>query len=375
MKLFVNLIIIVIAIIFLHSAHAASPWAVQVFTLDTPTETDLQQEFNALAARGVETVIFRSFKLPGDPSYPLLTENAASGLYFKTRAEPLVSDLLPIVIRCAHRADMQCFAWVTTRKAAWILKAHPTLESRRIDVKTGLTQPSHHLDIFRPDVSDRLQQILLDLAATGVDGILVQDDLVSRQGDDLYTNLWNDFSGETFNEAGRLSLFQTTENRTVYTPRYLRWAHFKSRAIAGFLTETLHRVKSEYPDIKIAVNLYYEAVTMPQHGRNWLAQDLDELMKAPVDYWAVMAYQRQMIKELEKKAVGVGQLLARASDILTSGYLIPEEYVLWKLQVQDWETREQVSQHELGIVLNLLSPERFVVVPYRGLRSLNNLGN
>ncbi len=349
--------------------------AVQIFSLESKSQKELKTEFKKLADQGVDTIIIRMFKNPGDTPFLLLPEKTETGLYFKTSREPLVSNLLPHILSAAHHAGLRCFAWITTRKCPWLLREHPEWDSPKTEIATGQKLPSGQLDIFREDVRQRLSSIILQLANSGVDGILIQDDWVSRQSDDFFTSAWRSFSGKAFSTADLRKLFKRTSTHTAYLPRYYEWSRYKARKLAHILNGILREAKSKHPNVQIAVNIYYETVVSPENARNWLSQDLEELLPLPVDFWAVMAYQHQISKELHLSFNQIGQSLAAASEKLASGYLIPPEKVLWKIQVQDWTTKQMVSSKELASTLKYLTHQRCAVVPYRGLPWLSVFQN
>jgi len=371
---FVNLCILFFFALSLE-ANAGSPDVVQVFTLPCTSTQELDEEFRYLSSKGVKTIIFRTFKNPGDTPYYLKQETTSTGVYFTTRNEPLVSDLLPDVIASAHRHGLECYAWITTRKCQWIIQENPELESKRINVRTGEEQSSNQLDIFNPVVRQKILSLLVDLSETGIDGILIQDDLVSRQGDDFFTRGWKDFSGEAFRASHLNDLFIARPESVGYTDMYYRWSRYKSEALASFLKTCIESVKLRNSKLKIAVNVYFETVYTPRNARNWLAQDLEELLKLDIDHFAIMAYQRQIKKELNISSTKVNQLLAKASQHVQSGYMIPNERLWWKLQVQDWRTKAFIPESELCETLDSVSNSICVAVPYRGRISVKSMLN
>jgi len=341
-----------------------------VFTLSSPDIAGLNGEFSQIRDAGFNTIIIRIFKNPYDSRYRFVTEDGETGVYFNSDSEPMVADVLTQVLKVAHRHNLKVFAWITTRKSHWILREHPEWDSPTADIGNGMFVPGGHLDIFRADVEERLTRILMELGAAGVDGVLLQDDFVSRQFEDLQTNAWRNFRGRSFRWSDLSELFTLDGKNVRYNPLFHQWVRYKSKSLAAILTRMVGRFKTRYPDTKIFANMYYEGVTAPQFGRQWLSQDMEDLMRVPVDGWAIMSYQQQMAKELNRPVANVADMLNAAADRLSSGFLIPDSMLLWKFQAHDWQSGEPISEEEWEELLTRFNPDQMVLVPYRGVHSL-----
>lgn len=344
--------------------------AVQVFTFSSPDLAGLRGELKQIKAAGFNTIILRVFKNPNDRPYPFLPETEVSGVYYSSATEPVVSDVLTPVLQEAHRQGFRVFAWITTRKSQWILNARPDWDSPRMDIESGEWITGGHLDIFRTDVEHRLTEMLVELSRTGVDGILIQDDFVSRQFDDLNTTAWRQFHGRSFDSAALTDLFSHRRTSVSYRPLFHEWARYKSRTMAVILGRLVQRVKRASPQVRIAANLYYEGVTSPHHGRQWVSQDLEDLMTVPVDIWAIMAYQQQMSNELGIPLSAIIGKLQSGAQRLRNGYLIPESRILWKFQSQDWKTGDMIPERDWKMLMNAFASSQIAVVPYRGIQSI-----
>ncbi|MBN1550173.1 family 10 glycosylhydrolase [bacterium] len=344
---------------------------VQIFSLESESEMELEAEFSRLESLGINTVIIRVFKNKYDTPYKIINENDDEGIYFKSQNEPLVSNLLPLIISIAHKHNISVYAWITTRKCSWILSEHPEWDSLRFDVVARDFKPSDQLDIFNPAVRKRLQTMLMDLADTGIEGILLQDDLVSRQFDDFRTSLWLSFDGQQFNEDSFYTLFSKMNQHSKYLPRYYEWNFYKSKAICSFIGEFLGPIKKKHPEIKLAANVYYETVTQPGYARLWLSQDLEWMISTPLDTFAIMAYQRQMTYELDTSLENVLKTLSNAAELLNSSYLMSNNSIFWKIQIEDWSSGNHVNYKELMSSTLAAGNFSITIVPYRGISSLN----
>ena len=340
---------------------------VQIFTTTAQNQHELNREFRRLKNAGISIVLFRCFKNPGDTPFAFKSEKVESGVYFESAINPTVSNILPIVVQTAHKNNMKCYAWITTRSSQWILGQHPQWQSHSFNFQTNTFENSSILDISNPNVLDHLSNTLKAVAKTNVDGILIQDDWISRQNDDLLGNFWTNFHKTTFQKQYLKLLFKKDGHSIKYLPLYYQWSRYKSQKLASTLQHLLSQVKSQYPDLKIAVNLYYETITKPSTGRAWLSQDLEDLLQfcPSIDYFAIMAYQQQMSRELKKCPDDIYRSLEKAYHILTADYLIPPEKLFWKIQVQDWRKGTIIPKPIILKFQKISQDSISIAVPYR----------
>ena len=102
--------------------------------------------------------------------------------------------------------------------------------------------------------------------------------------------------------------------------------------------------------LQFAINLYYETVLNQNNGVAWFSQTLSRAMEKDFDYYAVMAYHRQAIKEMQMdmgKAIG---LMAEVTQRAVESVRDPSK-VLMKFQIYDWVSYEVVPQKEVERML------------------------
>jgi uncharacterized lipoprotein YddW (UPF0748 family) len=376
MNRLVNLLIPFLLIwIIIPCAESDSIRGVQVFSLESRDIPSLKSEIEHLKLSGFNTLIIRVFKNPGDSRYHFLPEAHSAGVHFASSTEPVVSDVLAPVLEAAHDLNMKVFAWITTRKSRWILSGNPDWDSPVIEPETMRVSPGGHLDVFRTDVEKRLLGMLSDLAGTGVDGILLQDDLVSRQFEDFFTDPWRKFKGRPFQSNDLFSLFNLGRKPFRYRAAYHDWARHKSRSLATVLRRMVRHLKKINPSLEIAVNLYYETAVAPHHGRLWLSQDLEDLATIPADYWAIMAYQHQMAQELNLSLEQVALKLKQADQNLRNSLLIPESKIIWKFQTQDWRTGTLTTREDWQRIVRVFLPGQYILAPYRNSASIRSFSS
>lgn len=325
--------------------------AVQVLIIDTPdlesTRTRLQQYRKA----GVDTIIVRSFHLAGDrphlPAAPVALE--AEGVYFPTSRAPVIKDILtPFTVIC-RQEGFRIYAWMVTRKAGFDNGTVP--RDVRYDPADGTLETSSDLDILNPAVEDYLKGLFMDLAATGIDGILLQDDLASRMAEGFTVSNLDRFRTET----GEVSLpyrhlrkVREDDGRTYLKAdeAFDPWVRWKTRRIISLAKNLEYAARAVNPDIVVAMNLTYESITDPANGRLWLGHDLKSTLEDGPTYAALMLYHQQIRGELGMGLPEVLDLLERSLDDLQRA-LENRSRVILKFQTRDWTTGQPIPPDEL----------------------------
>jgi hypothetical protein len=138
-----------------------------------------------------------------------------------------------------------------------------------------------------------------------------------------------------------------------YTPIFWKLVEWRNQHITLFLDNLVRETKKPSPNIKIALNLYYETIINPKNGLAWFSQDISSLKSINIDYFAVMAYHRQMMKE---KRLNLADALNIISDITRIGLdaIGNKDKLLMKVQSIDWDTKEAVPSNELKMVFEAI---------------------
>jgi biofilm PGA synthesis lipoprotein PgaB len=299
----------------------------------------------------VDTIIVRAFHNSSDrPLFPGLPVSAP-GVYFATGGAPVAADVMATVVQAARARGLRVFGWMNTRKCDWLIDSHPEWLESQYDPDLRRSVPSRSLSLFIPEVRQALRRVFRDLAATGVDGILFQDDLVMR---------WNEgFSGpaaQAFLDAtGKVvhpdDLFVLPAPRgkvPASRPLFREWCAWKSRVLLQCLGELAAEARRARPGLLIAANVYYESLLKPEQGLAWYAQDAAALAGA-ADYLALMSYHRQITAELSLDGGRLRDLLAEAVNRARS-LAIDEARIIFKIQTTDWDTGQPIPEAEWGEV-------------------------
>lgn len=348
-------------------------YAAQILYLRSRTFAEMGEVFDRLKQAGFNAIIFRVFQNVGDRIFPLAKSETQPGVYFQTSHAPVVADLLTPVLQAAHDRGLMVFAWMTTRYADYGMPHAESYRCIRYNFGTREYEKAKGLTIFADDVAAYLENLYSDLARYPVDGILFQDDLVLRHNEGFSVdalekferrygiplNPFDLYEGVYEGDPGRYYVRQ-------YTDRYRLFARFKNDTILDLVRRLQNAARRNNPNVYFAINLMYEAITMPDNALLWLAQDAEAAAKAGIDYFSVMAYHRQMSRELEIGTADaidlVGNLAAEAAAIVGD-----PNRVLVKIQTRDWQDSSLIGAGEVGSVIERvgeMSATGVGIVPY-----------
>ena len=328
--------------------------AAQVLLFKSSTYEELEKEMAAMKDSGVNIVIVRVFHNKGDRYHGFASlSKHQSGVYFKSSIAPVIDDVLTRIIDIGHRQGLLVYAWMTTRRMDWKWSDTPKWRDSAYDLKTkDFTYSKGGLDLFNQDFQDYLISVYREIAVSGVDGILIQDDLVYRHtegfGDAARLSYSSSFGFALRPENLYRDIYEKDGKHYVrnYTPLFWKWVEWRKQHITLLLDNLIREAKKTSPNIKIALNLYYETVINPKNGLAWFSQDISSLKNIDIDYFAVMAYHRQMMKE---KNLSLDAAFEMISDITRKGLAAigNGDKLLMKVQTIDWDTRDAVPDAEL----------------------------
>ncbi|MDT8316398.1 MAG: poly-beta-1,6-N-acetyl-D-glucosamine N-deacetylase PgaB [bacterium] len=348
--------------------------AVQVLLFNCPTLREVEGKIKELKRAGVNTLIFRVFQNRGDRFYPFARPLNEVGVYFNSAHAPVVGDILGDLARISRANDMKIFAWMTTRYADYGMENKKGWQAVKYDLGSERFTPAKGLNLFRRDVKNHLGSLYRDLAAYDIDGILFQDDLVLKHTEGFSHDARNAFAAEFGQMPNHKDfykgVFTAEDGRQMvssYGEGFWKWSRWKNRALLNVASEIMKEVKRIKPDMKFAINLMYEAAIYPENALAWLSQDLDEAVRTGFDLYAIMAYHRQMARELNVKGVALDSLMSKLVEKTLEKVKDPAK-VLIKLQISDWETQEIVSHEEINSMLRLINKKgspSLAFVPYR----------
>ncbi len=324
--------------------------AIQVPLLEGKSIEDLRPDLRSWKDAGFDTVVLRAFHLPGDrPHGPAAgtVAGADQGVYFPTGLAPMVADLFTPFVNLCKEEGIRPFAWMVTRSAGFGRKDLPL--DAVFDPVTRRLRRSDFLDIFDERACIYLEGLFSDLAAAGVEGILLQDDLALRMTEGFTASALARYRDETGDPAPpylHLSAGGGKERLLIRAgPGFDLWTRWKTVNLASFGRRLEKAVQKINPGAVVIMNLMYETLTDPKNGKLWLSQDLEDSLRSGPSKAAVMLYHRQMQKEL---GLPLPEVLRSVRDALERvGPRVDQPAVVLKFQTKDWITSKEVPREEL----------------------------
>lgn len=324
---------------------------VQIFNFDKKYRGNLDEYFLSLKRANINTVFVRVFQNDADRIHFGAHSFCKSGVYYQTDVACTVFDLLNDIIPYAKKYDIDIFAWMATRSLSFLKERY----GFEIENRGGNIQDGYGVNIFQSDVRKDLIKLFVDLSKYDIDGILIQDDFILRMNEGLSELSKNRY----FVDYGR---FPTESDQ--------HWHKWKMESLSSFLEEIRYEVKKVNPKIKFAVNIYYETPLFEEHGLKWYAQSIDRYKELGFSYFAVMAYHRQIMDELNIDFLSSLRYLNNMSRRLNKK--LKCENVLMKIQIRDFNSKDTLDNDEIDLVCNLIKNYKFgiVYVPFEGLSDL-----
>ena len=321
---------------------------VQVSYLEGKNLEDVEKRVKELKRDGVNTMILRVFQNKGDRMHQFITAHHEEGVYFKTEFAPIVDDILGKVAEIVHRNGLEIFAWITTRDACYGLDRHPEYRCKSYNFGTKKMEMARGFNLFHPEVLKRLEGMFLDLGRYPIDGILFQDDLILKHNEDFSTEANKAFLKE-FGYFPHPDLFYINPYKSesgkylvkAYTDSFWTWANWKNHWLMNVAKRLMGAARESNPNLKFAINLYFDAVINEFNGVTWFSQALSRALENNFDYYAIMAYHRQAMKNRKidlKEAMGLmAEVTQKAVEAVGDPYK-----VLMKVWILDWKSDEAV---------------------------------
>jgi len=357
--------------------------AVQVLLFNCRSYEEVEERIMELSDADVNTLIVRAFQNRGDKLYGFARPRCQVGVYFDTEHAPVVDPILARIVSIGHRHGLRVFAWMETRKMPLRLADPEDSMALRYDFERRTLKPISMWSIFDGRVEERLVDLYRDVVKTGVDGILIQDDLIMYQYEDFSLNAIAMFEQETGKVLNPSTLYRTLFRDSngrwyvrEYSDTFWIWSRWKNQKLLELARKLIRAAKGVNPRLQFALNFMYESVTDPKNAMAWLSQSIEESKRFPIDFYAIMAYHRQIKKELclsdEAAYEKIGSMMAKLLKLIDD----PNK-ILMKIQIRDWDTHKQIPSFEVDEVLRWINNQGRVsiaFVPYSANLPLDVIG-
>ena len=241
---------------------------------------------------------------------------------------------------------------MTTRHAIY------ASESDKFDHKYSLSdkkyEPIPKLDLFNEEAVWELQQLYTDLAKYPIDGVLIQDDFVIRHMEGYGTEAKVQYLKKYNKLLDAKKMFSEVElkpdgrvKRIEYTEKFWQFQEWKNKRLKLVADDLITTVKENNPKAVVALNVSYEMFYKPKNALAWYAHNTSLATK--FDYAAVMAYQDQIMKELNIGLNEAGALIEANTQNAINIMGSPNR-VIMKIQTLNWDTRKNLPMREVRYV-------------------------
>jgi tetratricopeptide (TPR) repeat protein len=329
----------------------------QIFDLDFTSLEEVEKEVKALKEAGVDTLILRVFQNKGGRVFRFVTPRHEEGVYFNTQHALIVDDILGKMTEIAHRNGLDLFAWITTRYANYGLYGASEYRCKSYNFETKKIELARGFNLFHPYVLRRLEGLFRDLGRYPIDGILFQDDLILKHNEDFSAEANQAFLKELgFSPHPTLFYidpFKSTNAKyyvKAYTNQFWSWANWKNRWLMRVAERLMEAARESNPNLKFGINLYCETVVNSSNAVAWFSQTFSEALEKNFDYYALMTYHRQTMKEQNMEESKAMELMAEVAERAVRLVGDPSK-VLMKIQLLDWKNDEVVPQKEVEEIL------------------------
>jgi biofilm PGA synthesis lipoprotein PgaB len=339
---------------------------VQIFYIPSKYRYNLDTYMYKLKKNGINTLLFRVFQNSGDRVHFNLKNNCKSGVYYQTSYACMIDNSLARVIKSAKKYNIKIYAWMATRSLSFLKKQYGL---EKVFKRPGFEKKQYAVSIFNENVRNKLLGLFKDLAYYDIDGILIQDDYILKYNEGASSQAKKRFYIDNGWWLSSNKLF----NKTTYNKAYYEWNIWKMKQLSSLLNDIKTEVKIINPNIKFAVNIYYETPVFPERGLSWYSQSIKQYINYGFEYLAFMGYHEQIsnemniskfsaIKYIDKSIINMQKITKNNSRIIV------------KYQISTFENGEYLQENELTALCKTIKkyPDiSFVAVPFDELNDLN----
>ncbi|MGH7233405.1 MAG: hypothetical protein ACREJU_18895 [Nitrospiraceae bacterium] len=294
---------------------------------DVPIGDELQAWVESLARAGITLVLLDAGTREG---LPYMGEPRPIGtmgsVYFRTGLAETARDVFGELIPVAHRHGLSVFAAVSLRRMNWV---DPTLGwmDRSYDPVRLQLKITPYLDVFHPAFQEYLTGLFIDLADTGVDGVLFRNEAPLGPSDGLSFFALRGFERAFQIKADPAKLVPIAvtgmpapadgpraDAVPTGSPEFWQWAGWKAREAIKVMAKLGRAMRTHAPALVVALEVHPEAVTDPLIALVQYGEDLLEAKRHGVQFFLVRAgaQQRQVSAPLLER---MGQLVGEKKGI------------------------------------------------------------
>jgi tetratricopeptide (TPR) repeat protein len=239
-----------------------------------------KSEMPSIPAGGLPTVVLSGY---GD-----------NGVYFKTSQAPVIHDSIPEAVKAAHARGYRIWIRLPARHMPWfkVPGDERDLRFEPVGKKTVLTSA---LDLFNPMTLNRLKAFYGDLASTGADGIVIEEEAWIEPLEGFSPAARAAFAqdfGEPLDPARLISPASVKEEKsfspeTAGTPLFWRWAGWRNREMLNRLSDVWKSVRADHPGLVLVRFIPSDSLVKPNVALARSGIDLLEEKQHGFDYFGV----------------------------------------------------------------------------------------
>ncbi len=288
------------------ASRAAVLVAIQLPSHLVPGTLELDQWVESLAQAGIRMIILDAGTTSaGNLKRVSARRNVADhsmsshGVYFRTNWAMLVRDVFGQVVPVAHRRGIAVFAAIALRQLDW-LDSDLGWSDRAFDPGSRQLRRLEFQDVFNPAFQEYLTGLLLDLAKTGIDGVLFRATAASGPLDGMTAfglrGFEQDFktplapeklAGKADRSGVATHSLAAAPEQTVqaYPPQFWRWAGWKARETVNVMERLRRALVAHSPNLEFALEVHPESITDPVTGLVQYGEDFLEAKRSRFDFY------------------------------------------------------------------------------------------
>jgi biofilm PGA synthesis lipoprotein PgaB len=314
---------------------------VQIFNLNFE-RNELDDFLKNVKNKGFNTVILRVFHNRQDRFHFGETSLCDSGVYFKSKKFCTVNDILSDFVKKAHNNNLKVYAWMATRSLSALKDIYGVDKTFLLN---GTRRSGYGVNIFKEEVFLDIENLFKELAQYDIDGVLIQDDFILK-----YDESASDEAIKRFYVDTGMNLRNIDTNKMILD-KFTTW---KVKQLYYFLTKIIWDIKFVDPAIKVALNIYYETPLYSEKAKKWYAQSIEELVKSNVDYFAFMAYHKQIEDENSISFYETASLINSGVKYLVD-HIMPKNRIIVKFQIKTFQDRQYIDLFDFRELCNIVT--------------------
>ena len=314
---------------------------IQIFNLNF-NRGELNNFLTKVKENGFNTIFLRVFHNEQDRYHYGETSVCKSGVYYKTKKVCTVNDILGEFIQIAHSYNLKIYAWMATRSLSALKDMYGVDETF---VVNGTKRDGYGINLFDEKVFSDIAKLFEDLAQYNIDGILIQDDFILKYDESASEEALHKF----YVDRG-IDLNKKNINNEIAD----KFAEWKVSQLEYFINRLVWDVKYLNPSIKIALNLYYETPLYIKNAKRWYGQSIEVFKNTGIDYFAFMAYHKQIEEENNLEFYDAASLINRGLKYLIDN-IEPASRIISKFQIKTFQNKEYIDSYEFEKLCNLIN--------------------